>query len=137
MPPAQRHAPYTQRGWNGKAVDDVTGGSESLKSRGENTGLVHRTVAHTARFEPGKTYRVAFRYQNEKAGQYAWVTGVDEPDARELERTPLPVATGTATHTYEFTAPEQGEAWVGLRKVGDDGKAEFVLDTFTVTRASA
>ncbi|MET9863915.1 endo-alpha-N-acetylgalactosaminidase family protein [Streptomyces smyrnaeus] len=134
---AQRHAPYTQRGWNGKSIDDVIEGSESLKSRGENTGLVYRTVAHTARFEPGKTYRVAFRYQNEKAGQYAWVTGVDEPDARELERTPLPVATETATHTYEFTAPERGEAWVGLRKVGDDGKAEFVLDTFTVTRAGA
>ncbi|WP_307805496.1 endo-alpha-N-acetylgalactosaminidase family protein [Streptomyces spirodelae] len=130
---AQRHAPYTQRGWNGKAVDDVIDGSESLKSRGENTGLVHRTVPHTVRFEPGRTYRVSFRYENEKAGQYAWVTGVDEPAARELERTPLPVATEPATHTYEFTAPRNGEAWVGLRKVGDDGKAEFVLDTFTVT----
>ncbi|MGP3979146.1 endo-alpha-N-acetylgalactosaminidase family protein [Streptomyces sp. 8N114] len=130
---AQRHAPYTQRGWNGKAVDDVIDGSQSLKSRGENTGLVYRTVPHTVRFAPGKTYRVSFRYENEKAGQYAWITGVDEPDARELDRTALPVATEPATHSYEFTAPENGEAWVGLRKAGDDGKAEFVLDTFTVT----
>ncbi|WP_370418746.1 endo-alpha-N-acetylgalactosaminidase family protein [Streptomyces sp. QH1-20] len=129
---AQRHAPYTQRGWNGKAVDDVIDGTQSLKSRGENTGLVYRTVPHTVRFTPGHRYRVAFRYENETAGQYAWVTAVDEPAARELTRTPLPVATRPTTHTHEFTAPRTGEAWVGLRKVGDSGTAEFVLDGFTV-----
>ncbi|WP_030887148.1 endo-alpha-N-acetylgalactosaminidase family protein [Streptomyces sp. NRRL F-5053] len=130
---AQRHAPYTQRGWNGKAVDDVVDGTQSLKSRGENTGLVYRTVPHTVRFAPGKKYRVSFRYENEKAGQYAWVTGVDTPGAKELDRTPLPVATAPSRHTYTFTAPDDGEAWVGLRKTGDDAKAECVLDTFTVT----
>ncbi|WP_306333990.1 endo-alpha-N-acetylgalactosaminidase family protein [Streptomyces sp. KL118A] len=129
---AQRHAPFTQRGWNGKAIDDVIDGSNSLKSRGENTGLVHRTVPHTVRFEPGKRYRVSFRYENEKAGQYAWITAVDEPAPRELDRKELPVATGPTTLTYEFTAPAEGEAWVGLRKTGDDGKAEFVLDAFDV-----
>ncbi|WP_031027260.1 endo-alpha-N-acetylgalactosaminidase family protein [Streptomyces albus] len=133
---AQRHAPYTQRGWNGKAVDDVVDGGQSLKSRGENTGLVYRTVPHTVRFRPGRTYRVSFRYENEKEGQYAWVTGVDEPGPRELDRRPLPVATEPATLAHEFTAPERGEAWVGLRKTGDDGKAEFVLDTFTVTEVT-
>ena len=79
---AQRHAPFTQRGWNGKAVDDVIDGTESLKSRGENSGLVYRTVQHTVRFLPGRRYRVSFRYENEKAGQYAWVTGVRRPGAR-------------------------------------------------------
>ncbi|KOT29228.1 membrane protein [Streptomyces rimosus subsp. rimosus] len=129
---AQRHAPFTQRGWNGKAVDDVIDGGQSLKSRGENEGLVYRTVPHTVRFVPGRRYRVSFRYENEKAGQYAWITATDTPDTRELSRTPLPVATAPATHTYEFTAPESGEAWVGLRKTGKDGKAEFVLDAFEV-----
>ncbi|USA03635.1 hypothetical protein NCG97_28270 [Streptomyces lydicamycinicus] len=76
---AQRHAPFTQRGWNGKAIDDVIDGGSSLKSRGENTGLVYRTVPHTVRFAAGRRYRVTFRYENEKAGQYAWVTAVDEP----------------------------------------------------------
>lgn len=130
---AQRHAPFTQRGWNGKAVDDVLEGSESLKSRGENAGLVYRTVSHSVRFRPGQRYEVRFRYVNEAAGQYAWVTAVDDPEARELERTALPVAHDLAEHRYEFTAPAEGEAWVGLRKTGDDGKAEFVLDSFTVT----
>ncbi|MFH8793166.1 endo-alpha-N-acetylgalactosaminidase family protein [Streptomyces sp. NPDC017941] len=129
---AQRHAPYTQRGWNGKAVDDVVDGTQSLKSRGENEGLVHRTVPHTVRFAAGRRYRVSFRYENEKAGQYAWVTAVDEPEARELTREALPVATTPTVLSYEFTAPAEGEAWVGLRKVGDDGRAEFVLDAFEV-----
>ncbi|SDJ36522.1 endo-alpha-N-acetylgalactosaminidase family protein [Streptomyces indicus] len=129
---AQRHAPYTQRGWNGKAIDDVIDGSESLKSRGENGGLVYRTVQHTVRFTPGRSYRVSFRYENEKAGQYAWITGVDSPESRELSRQPLPVAVEPTVLAYEFTAPDAGEAWVGLRKVGEDGVAEFVLDSFEV-----
>ncbi len=133
---AQRHAPYTQRGWNGKAVDDVIDGTQSLKSRGENTGIVYRTVPHTVRFRPGHRYRIAFRYENETAGQYAWITGTDTPESRELQRTPLPAAHTPATHTYEFTAPETGEAWVGLRKTGDSGTAEFVLDGFTVYETS-
>ncbi|MCZ0975367.1 hypothetical protein O1L55_37165 [Streptomyces albulus] len=132
---AQRHAPYTQRGWNGKAIDDVVDGGQSLKSRGENTGLVYRTVPHTARFVPGRRYRVTFRYENEQAGQYAWITAVDEPAARELTRQPLPVAVEPTTLSYEFTAPERGEAWVGLRKTGTDGTAEFVLDSFQITEA--
>ncbi|MCK7622047.1 endo-alpha-N-acetylgalactosaminidase family protein [Streptomyces sp. RS10V-4] len=130
---AQRHAPYTQRGWNGKAIDDVIDGGQSLKSRGENTGLVYRTVPHTVRFRPGRRYRVSFRYQNEKAGQYAWVTAADDPAPRELSRQPLPAATRPVTLAYEFTAPATGEAWVGLRKTGGDGTAEFVLDGFRVT----
>ncbi|MER5884404.1 endo-alpha-N-acetylgalactosaminidase family protein [Streptomyces sp. NPDC001941] len=129
---AQRHAPYTQRGWNGKAVDDVVDGTQSLKSRGENEGLVYRTVQHTVRFEPGRRYRVSFRYENEKAGQYAWVTGVDD---RDLSADALPVATSPRVHAYEFTAPAEGEAWVGLRKTGDDGTAEFVLDAFEAREA--
>ncbi|MEV2248012.1 endo-alpha-N-acetylgalactosaminidase family protein [Streptomyces sp. NPDC049970] len=132
---ALRHAPFTQRGWNGKAIDDVVDGTRSLKSRGENDGLVHRTVQHTVRFEAGKRYRVTFRYENEKAGQYAWITGVDAPAARELDRRDLPVATSPAVLSYEFTAPSEGETWVGLRRTGDDGTAEFVLDSFEVREA--
>ncbi|MEV6673771.1 hypothetical protein [Streptomyces sp. NPDC051162] len=70
--------------------------------------------------------------ENETAGQYAWITAVDEPAPREIHRTPLPAATHPTTHAYEFTAPDHGEAWTGLRKTGDDGTAEFVLDAFTV-----
>ncbi|MFG2719508.1 endo-alpha-N-acetylgalactosaminidase family protein [Streptomyces sp. NPDC048416] len=127
---AQRHAPFTGRGWNGKAIDDIVDGTQSLKSRGENDGVVYRTVDHTVRFLPGRRYRVTFRYENEKAGQYAWITAVDDPTPRELARVTLPIATQPALFTHEFTAPTAGTTWVGLRKVGDDGSAEFTLDTF-------
>jgi endo-alpha-N-acetylgalactosaminidase len=134
---AQRHAPFTQRGWNGKAIDDVIDGSESLKSRGENDGLVYRTVPHTVRFAPGRRYRVTFRHENEKAGQYAWITAADQgATTTELDRKDLPVATEPTELSYEFTAPGAGEAWVGLRKVGDDGTAEFSLDSFEVSEVS-
>lgn len=129
---AQRHAPYTQRGWNGKVIDDVIDGEQSLKSRGERKGIVYRTLPQTVRFEPGRRYEVSFRYENEGAGEYAWVIAVDEPGPRELTRETLPVATAPATWSREFTAPDRGEAWVGLAKLTADGTAEFVLDGFTV-----
>ncbi|WP_269854424.1 endo-alpha-N-acetylgalactosaminidase family protein [Streptomyces sp. RPT161] len=129
---AQRHARYTQRGWNGKVIDDVIDGGQSLKSRGENNGTVYRTVPHTVRFEPGHRYRITFRYENESAGQYAWTTAVDTPTPQVLTSTPLPAADAPADHRYEFTAPAGGEAWVGLTKTGDSGTAEFALDSFTV-----
>ncbi|MEV0095583.1 endo-alpha-N-acetylgalactosaminidase family protein [Streptomyces sp. NPDC050738] len=132
---AQRHAPFTRRGWNGKTIDDIIDGTQSLKSRGENDGIVYRTVDHTVRFTAGKRYRVSFRYENQTAGQYAWITGLDAAgttDARELERRELPVTTEPALLSYEFTAPTGGDTWVGLRKTGDDGVAEFSLDAFEV-----
>lgn len=109
-------------------------GGQSLKSRGENDGLVYRTVPFTVRFLPSKRYRVGFRYESEKAGQYAWITAVDEgAETRELSREVFGAATGPTALVYEFTAPATGEAWVGLRKTGDDGTAEFTLDAFEVT----
>ncbi|MFF1657576.1 hypothetical protein ACFVXP_30365, partial [Streptomyces sp. NPDC058255] len=136
-PPAPRHPPVPRRGSTGTATVAVHHGSQSLKSRGENDGLVYRTVPHTVRFEPGRRYRVTFRHENEKAGQYAWITGVDQgATTTELSRTDLPAATEPTELAYEFTAPGEGEAWVGLRKTGDDGTAEFALDSFEVREVS-
>ncbi|MEV0481890.1 endo-alpha-N-acetylgalactosaminidase family protein [Streptomyces sp. NPDC050508] len=130
---ARRHSTYTQRGWNGKAIDDVVDGEWSLKSRGERLGTVYRTLPHTVRFAPGHRYRVTFRYENDSAGQYAWTTAVDTPTTRQLSSTPVPAATEPTEFTYEFTAPDTGEAWVGLTKTGTSSTAEFTLDAFTVT----
>jgi endo-alpha-N-acetylgalactosaminidase len=54
----------------------------------------------------------------------------------ELDRTDLPVAIEPTELSYEFIAPDEGEAWVGLRKTGGDGSAEFALDSFEVTEVS-
>ncbi|WP_433323847.1 endo-alpha-N-acetylgalactosaminidase family protein [Spirillospora sp. CA-294931] len=131
---ARRNAPYTQRGWNGKLVDDVISGDWSLKSRAENKGVVYRTTPDRVRFKPGHRYRVEFKYENAHAGHYTWRTAVDEPAARVLKDTPIGVVTSPGAFTQEFTAPAKGDAWVGLVKTGgEEADAEFVLDDFTVT----
>ncbi|MCX4587628.1 endo-alpha-N-acetylgalactosaminidase family protein [Streptomyces sp. NBC_01481] len=145
---AQKHAPYTQTGWNGKLIDDVLGGAESLKSHEENTGLVYRTAPWTVPMSNGHSYRVEYDYQSSHAGAYEWVTGYDRigadgaPASVETRRTPIgqlgapPSGSwGSATrHFTETVTAGCGDTWTGLRKRDDapDG-ADFVLDGFTVT----
>lgn len=132
---AQLHAPYTQAGWNGKLVDDVIGGAESLKSHDENSGLVYRTAPWTVPMKDGRAYRVEFDFQSSHPGAYEWVTGYDRTNgtAVETRRTPLGQQRTTG-HFSETVTAGCGDTWTGLRKRGDapDG-ADFVLDGFTVT----
>ncbi|AXB48369.1 endo-alpha-N-acetylgalactosaminidase family protein [Amycolatopsis albispora] len=126
---SELHAPYTQRGWHGKLVDDVLSGNWSLKAHEENAGLVYRTVPQTVRFEPGHRYRVEFSYQNGHAGQYSWITGSGTAE----QATPLPAQHQTARFAQEFTV-DGPDAWVGLRKhdVPTPLQADLVMDDFTV-----
>ncbi|GAA2842653.1 endo-alpha-N-acetylgalactosaminidase family protein [Crossiella cryophila] len=130
---AEKHAPFTQRGWNGKAVDDVIEGNWSLKSFEYAAHLAYRTTPATVRFEPGHRYRVSFRYA--AAGTaYSWVVGEDPANGapRDVSVTPLPARGEPGTHTVEFTASSTGDTWVGLRRpTGGDGE-EFTLDEFAV-----
>ncbi|MFD0369287.1 endo-alpha-N-acetylgalactosaminidase family protein [Streptomyces sp. NPDC127114] len=134
---AQLHAPYTQAGWNGKAIDDVLDGAESLKSHDENSGLVYRTAPWTVPMKDGHRYRVDFAYQSSHAGAYEWVTGYDRTQGNgapvETRRTPIGQQRTTGQFTETVTAG-CGDTWTGLRKRADapDG-ADFVLDRFTVT----
>ncbi|MFF9194712.1 endo-alpha-N-acetylgalactosaminidase family protein [Streptomyces sp. NPDC014779] len=135
---AQLHAPYTQAGWNGKAIDDVLDGAESLKSHDENSGLVYRTAPWTVPMKDGHRYRVSFDHQSSHAGAYEWVTGYDRTSgprggAVETRRTPIGQQRTTGHFTETVTAG-CGDTWTGLRKRADapDG-ADFVLDRFTVT----
>ncbi|MER5744720.1 endo-alpha-N-acetylgalactosaminidase family protein [Streptomyces sp. NPDC002225] len=136
---SQLHAPYTQAGWNGKLVDDVIGGKESLKSHEENAGLVYRTAPWTVPMTDGHRYKIAYDYQSSHAGAYEWVDGYDritadgKPDSVETRTTPIGQQRTTGRFTETLTAG-CGDTWTGLRKRGDapDG-ADFVLDSFTVT----
>ncbi|MFB7374918.1 endo-alpha-N-acetylgalactosaminidase family protein [Streptomyces sp. NPDC056222] len=132
---AQLHAPYTQAGWNGKLVDDVLGGAESLKSHDENSGLVYRTAPWTVPMKDGRSYRVEYDYQSSHAGAYEWVTGYDRTNGTAVETRRTPVGQQRTTgHFSETVTAGCGDTWTGLRKRGDapDG-ADFVLDSFTVT----
>ncbi|MEV5974480.1 endo-alpha-N-acetylgalactosaminidase family protein [Streptomyces sp. NPDC051921] len=134
---AQLHAPYTQAGWNGKAIDDVLDGAESLKSHDENSGLVYRTAPWTVPMKDGHAYRVEYAYQSSHAGAYEWVTGYDRTNGPgapvETRRTPIGQQRTTGRFSETVTAG-CGDTWTGLRKRADapDG-ADFVLDRFTVT----
>jgi endo-alpha-N-acetylgalactosaminidase len=129
------HAPYTQAGWNGKLIDDVLGGEESLKAHDENTGLVYRTAPWTVPMKDGHSYRIEYDYQSSHAGAYEWVTGYDRAAGGSVEtrRTPIGQQRATGHFTQNVTAG-CGDTWTGLRKRGDapDG-ADFVMDAFTVT----
>ena len=133
---AQLHAPYTQAGWNGKLIDDVLGGAESLKSHDENSGLVYRTAPWTVPMQDGRRYRVEYDYQSSHAGAYEWITGYDRANGNgsvETRRTPIGQQRTTG-HFAETVTAGCGDTWTGLRKRADapDG-ADFVLDAFTVT----
>jgi endo-alpha-N-acetylgalactosaminidase len=131
---ASKHAPYTQAGWNGKLVDDVLDGEWSLKSHEENAGLVYRTAPWTVNFQPGHKYKVSFDYVSGRAGQYAWVQGVDRPASVEVKATPIGEQRTKATFSQEFVAGCGGDYWVGLRKLSGGGnQADFVIDNFAVT----
>lgn len=131
---AKKHAPYTQAGWNGKLVDDVLDGDWSLKSHEENAGMVYRTTPSTVNFQPGHKYKVSFDYESGRAGQYAWVQGVDRPDSVEVKSTPVGEQRTKATFDQEFVAGCGGDYWVGLRKLTDGGdQTDFIMDNFAVT----
>ncbi|MFI7704822.1 endo-alpha-N-acetylgalactosaminidase family protein [Nonomuraea sp. NPDC049480] len=131
---AERHEPYTQAGWNGKAVDDVLNGDWSLKAHEEREGLIYRTLPWTARFEAGRAYEVSFTYQNAQADTYQWVTGYDAGGASvETRRTTIPEQRTTATFT-ERVVGGCGDVWVGLRSLRpEQAGADFILDDFSVT----
>ncbi|MGX2994313.1 endo-alpha-N-acetylgalactosaminidase family protein [Streptomyces sp. JNUCC 64] len=136
---AQKNAPYTQSGWNGKLVDDVLEGGESLKTHeGNKGGLVYRTTPASVPLEAGRAYRIDFDYQSSHADSFAWVTGYDQTaggSARSVETrvTPVPERRATTRFSERVTAG-CGDTWVGLRMRQDaDDSADFVLDGFTVT----
>lgn len=134
---AQKNAPYTQAGWNGKLIDDVIGGAESLKTHEGNTGLVYRTAPSTVPLREDRAYQVEFDYQSSHAGAFEWVTGYDQiasgkPESVETRRTAIGQVRTTGHFEQKITAG-CGDTWTGLRMRGDapDG-SDFVLDNFTV-----
>ncbi|MBO1335865.1 endo-alpha-N-acetylgalactosaminidase family protein [Streptomyces sp. VRA16 Mangrove soil] len=132
---AQKNAPYTQAGWNGKLIDDAIGdGAQSLKSHEENDGVVYRTSTANVPLTNGHTYKVDFAYQSSHAGAYQWISGYDSgDDAVETAAVPIGQQRTTGRFTTTVTAG-CGDTWTGLRKLpGAPDGADFVLDDFTVT----
>lgn len=134
---AQDNAPYTNKGWNGKSVDDVIDGDWSLKHHTNITGIVYQTIPQNFRFEAGKVYQVEFDYQTVSAG-YQMVVGDGMTYTRPSEY--LAVADETAHVTMEVVGSGTGQTWIGLYMQGNlcgsdtaIGNVDFILDNLKIT----
>ena len=129
---SEKHDPYTQRGWNGKKVDDVIEGNWSLKTNGlvSRRNLVYQTIPQNFRFEAGKTYRVTFEYEAGSDNTYAFVVGKGEfqsgnrgTKASNLEMHELPNTWTDSKKakkaTFLVTGAETGDTWVGIYSTGN------------------
>ncbi len=126
------HAPFTQKGWNGKPMDDVLDGKFSLHAHEENGGLVYRTTPATMPFTPGHDYEISFNYQSTKANEYSWVGGYDgAAGAVQTQSTPFPTTHKTTRWSQNFTASACGDSYVGLLRTGSTA-ADLSLDNLLI-----
>ncbi|HEV5114922.1 TPA: YSIRK-type signal peptide-containing protein [Streptococcus pneumoniae] len=145
---SEKHDPYTQRGWNGKKVDDVIEGNWSLKTNGlvSRRNLVYQTIPQNFRFEAGKTYRVTFEYEAGSDNTYAFVVGKGEfqsgrrgTQASNLEMHELPNTWTDSKKakkaTFLVTGAETGDTWVGIYSTGNAnfrGYNDFMMDNLQI-----
>jgi endo-alpha-N-acetylgalactosaminidase len=125
---AELHEPYTQRGWNGKMIDDVISGNWSIKVHGEPAGLMLQTIPQTVRFIAGKTYTVSFKYEA-MGPDYALVFGEDD---QVIISVTLSKATIPTDCTFSFVAGKNDNSWFGITKL-NDSETDMVLDDLVIT----
>ncbi len=123
------HAPFSQKGWNGKTIDDVLNGTWSLMAHKENSGLLYQTIPQTLRFVPGTTYTVTFSYENQAAGDYAFVVG---DGTSVVSTTSFGTVTTPTTFTKVFTAGSSGNSWIGIQKVTGN-HTDFIMDDLKIS----
>ncbi|WP_018347880.1 endo-alpha-N-acetylgalactosaminidase family protein [Longispora albida] len=131
---AQKHAPYTQAGWNGKPIDDVIGGSNSLKTHEESAGLVYRTLPQTVRFTPGRKYSVSLKFEQAYAGDYAFVVG---DGSSTVSTTNFAQARTPQSFALTFDASSTGESWIGVSRVSNTSgqDRDLVIDDLVIDDA--
>ncbi len=133
---SQTNAPYTEKGWNGRVIDDTIDGEWSLKNHCRVNGIVYQTIPNNFRFEPGKVYTVEFDYQAGSAG-YQMVVG--DGFTYNLPTEYLEAA-NTDTHvTMQVVGSGSGQTWIGLYEnasrvtEGAWGQMDFILDNLVIT----
>jgi endo-alpha-N-acetylgalactosaminidase len=124
---AEKHSPYTQKGWNKKKVDDVINGNWSLKLHEDAIGLIIQTIPQNLRFEPYKKYKVSFKYQNESDG-YTFILG---DNTNILFENKVNQVQDTKLFEFVFTASPSGNSWFGIKKTNNE-TSDFILDDLTI-----
>ncbi|QQN56487.1 hypothetical protein I6H46_02430 [Anaerococcus obesiensis] len=118
---SEKHDPYTQKGWNGKVINDVIEGNWSLKTNGltGRNALVYQTIPQNYRFEEGKTYQVVFDYEAGSDGTYAFVIGEGEytnPSNLKVYHLPKTWEDGNdkSTKRVKFLVEGAKGRWIGI-----------------------
>lgn len=116
---AEKHEPYTQRGWNGKKISDVISGNWSVKTNGLTGAekIIYRTIPQNIRFEPGQDYRISFDYEAGSSGTYAVIQG-DEHGIDSALTVPLDDTWRKSSHAVRYSfilkGKPSGESWFGI-----------------------
>ncbi|OZG68865.1 endo-alpha-N-acetylgalactosaminidase family protein [Bifidobacterium eulemuris] len=161
---SEKHAPYTQAGWDVKKMDDVLGGDWSVKVNGltQKNTLVYQTIPQNIKFEPGRTYKISFDYQVGSDDIYAVAVGSGEFSSANTTLVPLKKTlvmdaqageNYTAKYTFELTGSVNGDSWFGIYSTStapelhgfdkDDAEANFggykdiVLDNLVIERVDS
>lgn len=155
---SELHAPYTQRGWNQKVVNDVIEGGWSVKTNGltQRDNILYQTIPQNFTFEPGKSYVISFDYEAGSDGTYAFIKGVGEGKiqvSKKLKSTASNDPKAAAGHyVYSFTVPEKAEdTWIGIystdeaadtqgvtgAQVDFNGYNDFMLDNLVIMESES
>lgn len=136
---AEKHEPYTQRGWNGKAISDVIAGNWSVKTNGltQRNKILYQTIPQNFTFKQGQTYLVRFDYEMGSEGTYTFVIGDGENNV--IKQIPLEATTEItingrvgAPKTFAYSLTSNSDAtWVGLFST------DVPADTYRSTGAQA
>lgn len=147
---SELHEPFTQAGWGVKKMDDVLGGTWSVKVNGltQKNNLLYQTVPSNVRFEPGVEYKISFDYQSGSDGIYAVAIGDGEYKGN-VQLDPLGKALGETAHKeFTLTGSLSGDSWFGIYSTskspdtqGTSGNAanfggykDIVLDNLVIER---
>lgn len=124
---AEKHSPYTQKGWDGKKVSDVLNGNWSLKLHEDAQGIIIQNIPQNLKFEPYKKFKITFKYQAE-SDNYSFVLGDNRTILFENE-----VSQQHDTQVFEFifTASQSGNSWFGIKKNNEE-TSDFILDDITI-----
>lgn len=151
---SEKNAPYTQKGWNDRIIDDVLNGDWSIKVHQLTNlkGVVLQTIPQTYRFEPGQKYKISFSYEAGADDSYALIVSNKENvrgviDADHEQLTNSKYADEPTKVSFELTGHENGQTWFGIysnasninestagKKPWKLGKADIVIDDIRIEK---
>lgn len=150
---SEKNAPYTQKNWDVKKLDDVITDSKadgvakdrdanwSLKTMGLAKGnkMLYHTIPQNFKFEPDVTYNISFDYQAGSDGIYAFAYGAGEYKTSDFTQVPLKSTlpadarankrvAQTERATFTIVGDKSGDTWFGIYSTNKDPNVQGAGD---------